>query len=68
MKHFQTDEVDLFVDEMNRLVNVSRSGQLAMRETLKYLLTRVEWNVDILFIQDVQLKLFIGRLARFVSV
>jgi uncharacterized protein (DUF433 family) len=46
MKRFQTDGVDLFVDEMDRLVNVSRSGQLAMRETLKHLLTRVDWNVE----------------------
>jgi uncharacterized protein (DUF433 family) len=46
MKRFQTDGVDLFVDEMDRLVNVSRSGQLAMRETLKHLLTRVEWNFE----------------------
>lgn len=44
MKRFQTDGVDLFVDQMDRLVNVSRSGQLAMRETLKHLLTRVEWS------------------------
>jgi uncharacterized protein (DUF433 family) len=46
MKRFQTDGVDLFVDEMDRLVNVSRSGQLAMRESLKHLLTRVDWNVE----------------------
>lgn len=46
MKRFQTDGVDLFVDQMDRLVNVSRSGQLAMRETLKHLLTRVEWNAE----------------------
>lgn len=46
MKRFQTDGVDLFVDEMDRLVNVSRSGQLAMRETLKHLLTRVEWDEE----------------------
>ena len=45
-KKFQTDGVDLFVDEMERLVNVSRSGQLAMRDTLKNLLTRVEWNAE----------------------
>jgi uncharacterized protein (DUF433 family) len=44
MKRFQTDGVDLFVDQMERLVNVSRSGQLAMRDTLKGLLTRVEWD------------------------
>jgi uncharacterized protein (DUF433 family) len=46
MKRFQTDGVDLFVDQVDRLVNVSRSGQLAMRETLKHLLTRVEWDVN----------------------
>ncbi len=46
MKRFQTDGVDLFVDQVDQLVNVSRSGQLAMRETLKHLLTRVEWNAD----------------------
>ncbi|MGG6295967.1 DUF433 domain-containing protein [Leptolyngbya sp. AN02str] len=46
MKRFQTDGVDLFVDQMDRLVNVSRSGQLAMRETLKHLLTRVEWDEE----------------------
>jgi uncharacterized protein (DUF433 family) len=46
MKRFQTDGVDLFVDQMDRLVNVSRSGQLAMRETLKHLLTRIEWNAE----------------------
>ncbi len=44
MRRFQTDGVDLFVDQMDQLVNVSRSGQLAMRETLKHLLTRVEWD------------------------
>ncbi len=46
MRRFQTDGVDLFVDQVDQLVNVSRSGQLAMRETLKHLLTRVEWNAD----------------------
>lgn len=46
MRRFQTDGVDLFVGQMDRLVNVSRSGQLAMRETLKNLLTRIEWNPD----------------------
>jgi uncharacterized protein (DUF433 family) len=42
---FQTDGVDLFVDSMERLVNVTRSGQLAMKETLKFLLTRIEWGI-----------------------
>lgn len=43
-ERFQTDGIDLFVESMDKLVNVSRSGQLAMRETLKHLLTRVEWD------------------------
>jgi uncharacterized protein (DUF433 family) len=41
---FQTDGIDLFIDSMDRLVNVSRSGQLAMRETLNFLLARIEWD------------------------
>lgn len=45
-RQFQTDGIDLFVEQIGALVNVSRSGQLAMRETLKHLLTRVEWNAD----------------------
>lgn len=52
-KKFQTDGVDLFVDQMDKLVNVSRSGQLAIRETLKHLLTRVEWDE-----KDVATRLF----------
>ena len=43
-KGFQTDGVDLFIDRMDKLVNVSRSGQLTIRETLKHLLSRVEWD------------------------
>lgn len=46
VKKFQTDGIDLFVDQMDSLVNVSRSGQLAMRDALKGLLTRVEWNLE----------------------
>jgi uncharacterized protein (DUF433 family)/transposase-like protein len=50
-KRFQTDGVDLFVDQIvedpsKALVNVSRGGQFAMRETLKHLLTRVEWDIS----------------------
>jgi uncharacterized protein (DUF433 family) len=46
MKRFQSDGVDLFVDQVDRLVNVSRSGQLAMREALTSLLTRIEWDAN----------------------
>ncbi|MFH7242995.1 MAG: DUF433 domain-containing protein [Spirulina sp.] len=51
MKQFQTDGVDLFVEQMaenqeNALVNISRGGQFAMREVLNQLLTRIEWNAE----------------------
>lgn len=41
---FQTDGVDLFVENIDKLVNVSRAGQLAMKKVLKDLLTRIEWD------------------------
>jgi len=44
LKKFQTDGIDLFVEQIDQLINVSRSGQLAMKETLKHLLTRIEWD------------------------
>ncbi|MGY6529668.1 MAG: DUF433 domain-containing protein [Cyanobacterium sp.] len=43
-KQFSTDGVDLFLEEVGHLVNVSRSGQLAMKEILQQSLTRVEWD------------------------
>ena len=41
---FQTDGIDLFVNTIEHLVNVSRAGQLAMKDVLKHLLTRIEWD------------------------
>jgi uncharacterized protein (DUF433 family) len=41
---FQTDGVNLFVESVGRLVSVSQDGQMSMKEVLKRLLTRVEWN------------------------
>ncbi|MBW4552611.1 MAG: DUF433 domain-containing protein [Aphanocapsa sp. GSE-SYN-MK-11-07L] len=52
-RRFETDGIDLFVYQMDELVNVSRGGQLAMRETLKHLLSRVEWDE-----QNVAVRLF----------
>lgn len=43
-KTFKTDGISLFVDSMDQLVDVGRSGQLAMRETIVHLLTRIEWD------------------------
>ena len=39
---FETDEIDLFVEELGRLVNVSSSGQMAMRDVLALHLRRIE--------------------------
>lgn len=39
---FETDGLDLFVQEWGRLINVTRSGQMAMREVLQAHLQRIE--------------------------
>lgn len=44
MARFETDGVDLFVDNLDKLINVSRAGQLAMKKVFKDLLTRIEWD------------------------
>ncbi|ANV92062.1 DUF433 domain-containing protein [Picosynechococcus sp. PCC 8807] len=52
-KQFKTDGTDLFIDQIDHLINVSRSGQLAIREVLQRLLTRIEWNEA-----DIAIRLF----------
>jgi len=42
-KQFQTDGVDLFIDE-GALINVSRGGQATMREMLETYLERIAWH------------------------
>lgn len=39
---FQTDGLDLFIDEVGSLTNVSRYGQTGMRDVLKLYLSRIE--------------------------
>ena len=41
---FKTDGVDLFVDRVGHLINVSREGQLGMRAVLDASLERVEYD------------------------
>jgi len=41
---FATDGVDLFIGQYGQLVNLSQSGQLAMRKVLESYLRRVEWD------------------------
>ncbi len=39
---FKTDGVDIFIEESGKLLNISRSGQLAMRVILEKFLERIE--------------------------
>ncbi len=41
---FRTDGVDLFVDTLGRLINVSSNGQVALREAIEQSLTRVFYS------------------------
>jgi uncharacterized protein (DUF433 family) len=41
-QRFQTDGIDLFIDKFGQLINVTQSGQIALRELLKAHLHRVE--------------------------
>ena len=43
---FETDGVDLFVEQFGELINVSRHGQLAMKEILRAYLKRIERDED----------------------
>jgi uncharacterized protein (DUF433 family) len=42
-QEFRTDGVDLFVEQLGRLENASRSGQLAIKEAMNNRLSRIEW-------------------------
>jgi uncharacterized protein (DUF433 family) len=41
-QRFQTDGIDLFVEKFGQLINVTQSGQMALRDLLKAYLHRVE--------------------------
>ncbi|MBW4521978.1 MAG: DUF433 domain-containing protein [Scytolyngbya sp. HA4215-MV1] len=41
---FQTDGINLFIESVGRLINVSEHGQLAMQAVLEHLLERIEWD------------------------
>lgn len=43
-QRFETDGVDLFIRHYGDLVNISQSGQLAMRKIVEAYLRRVEWD------------------------
>jgi uncharacterized protein (DUF433 family) len=43
---FETDGIDLFVNELGKLLNASRDGQVAIKEALQASLRRVEHDAD----------------------
>ena len=45
-EQFQTDGVSLFVEELGKLINVSRDGQLGMKDVFKMYLRRIERNTN----------------------
>jgi uncharacterized protein (DUF433 family) len=45
-QRFQTDGVDLFVEKFGQLINVTQSGQIALRELLQAHLHRVEHDAS----------------------
>lgn len=45
-QRFQTDGIDLFIDKFGQLINVTQSGQIALRELLKAHLHRVEHDAS----------------------
>lgn len=53
LKKFSTDGIDLFIEQVEHLINASRSGQLVMKQVLNHLLTRIEWDE-----KDIAARLF----------
>jgi len=45
-RRFQTDGLSLFIDESGQLLNVTKGGQLALREIMGVYLERVVWNAN----------------------
>lgn|ERR1035437_112229 len=43
-QRFQTDGLSLFIDESGQLLNISKGGQLALREIMEVYLQRVVWS------------------------
>ncbi len=41
---FETDGIDLFIERYGQLIDISRSGQLAMRSLLEAYLRRIDWD------------------------
>lgn len=43
---FRTDGVDLFIEELDNIINISQSGQLVMKGVMDAFLHRIERNLD----------------------
>jgi len=46
-RELYTDKRELFLDHYGQLINLSRSGQLAMRAMLEVHLSRIEWEASV---------------------
>ena len=44
-RSFETDGLNLFIQEYGNLINISESGQLAVRELIEAHLRRIEWDL-----------------------
>jgi uncharacterized protein (DUF433 family) len=51
---FQTDGMNLFIQKYGELINVSKDGQIAMKELLEAYLKRIEWDLS-----GIPIKLFL---------
>lgn len=47
-KRFQTDGVDLFMEHLEQLINISRNGQVVMREVMNQYLRRIDRDLKTL--------------------
>jgi uncharacterized protein (DUF433 family) len=45
-RRFKTDGLDLFIQESDQLLNISKGGQLALKEIMEVYLERVVWNAN----------------------
>jgi uncharacterized protein (DUF433 family) len=45
-RRFKTDGLSLFINESDQLVNISKGGQLALKEIMEVYLERVVWNAN----------------------
>jgi uncharacterized protein (DUF433 family) len=58
-RKFETDGIDLFIEQYGRLINISQDGQLAMQNVLRVYLSRIEHDAS-----GVPVKLYVFTRSR----